>query len=112
MFEYDENGNFVTNPKYTEIIRLHEMLEEAGIPHTFEKMFDGYQVCYPVHRNDYHCVMDAIEHHGSYGCDEDLLEIMGLLTPEEEENYSVLGFLTAENVLNRIKAHYEQQEEA
>lgn len=50
--------------------------------------------------------MDAIEHYGSYGKDEDKLEIMGLLTPDEEEHDSVLGYLTAEDVFERIRKHH------
>jgi hypothetical protein len=51
--------------------------------------------------------MDAIEHYASYGRSEDLLEIMGLLTSEEEGYDSVKGYLTAEDVFQRIKKHYE-----
>ena len=105
----DKNGNFITNPKYTEIKKLHKMLSEAGIPHTFEKNMDGWQVCYPdVPRVSDECVMDAIQHYGSYGKDENLLEIMGLLTEEEAEQDSVAGWLTAENVFERIKKHWEE----
>lgn len=102
--KFDKNGQYITNPKYTEIKRLHKMLDEAGIPHTFEKFMDGWQVCYPS--NDGR-VMDAIQHFGSYGRDQNLLEIMGLLTPEEAQHDSVAGWLTAENVFERIREHYE-----
>jgi hypothetical protein len=50
--------------------------------------------------------MDAIEHYGSYGNSCDELEIMGLLTPEEVEYDSVVGYLTAEDVFERIRKHY------
>lgn len=107
---FDESGNFKTNPKYTEIIRLHEMLEKAGIPHGLGKYMDGWQICYPTAtRTSKKCVMDAIQHFGSYGKDENLLEIMGLLTEEEAEHDSVAGYLTAENVFERIKKHWEEQ---
>ena len=103
---YDENGNYITDTRYQEILKLDTMLTEKGIPHTLQKLFDGWQVLYP--ENGKKLVMDAIEHFGSYGNEEDLLEIMGLLTPEEEEDNSVLGHLTAEEVCKRIKQHWEE----
>lgn len=90
--------------KYNEIIKLHEMLTEANIPHEFHRLYDGYQICYPAKQN---CIADAIEHYGSYGNDEDTLEIMGLLTEEEWEQDGVLGHLTAEEVFKRFKSHYD-----
>ena len=87
------------------------MLEENDIPHVFGKAYDGWMVCYPVARHSQHCVLDAIEHSHSYGNWEDRLEIMGLLTPEEEEYDSVVGHLTAENVFERIKKHWEEHRE-
>ena len=103
---FDKQGNYITNPNYRAIIRLHEMLETAGIPHTFVPMMDGWQIAYPVDRHDIRCVMDAVEHHGSYGHEADLIEIMGLLTPEEQEWDSVVGHLTAQEVFDRIRAHW------
>lgn len=102
---FDENGEYITDPKYTEILKLDLMLKEAEIPHTFEKFMDGWQVVYP--ENGENRVADAIEYMGSYGNEKDLLEIMGLLTPKElEEGDSVLGYITAENVFDRIKSHW------
>lgn len=100
----DKYGNYILNERYTEILKLDKMLEEAEIPHTLTRSRDGWQVFYPDVDN---CVADAIEFYGSYGSEEDLLEIMGLLTPEEAEHDSVLGHLTAENVFERMRAHYE-----
>lgn len=103
--------HFDLNPKYTEIIRLHGLLEENDIPHVIRRWMDGWMVCYPVARPLENCVMDAIEMTGSYGASEDKLEIQGLLTPEEEEYDSVVGHLTAENVFERIKKHWEENKE-
>lgn len=94
------------NSSYQEILKLDRMLTDANIPHTLQRRFDGWQICYPVERPSYDCVMDAIELFGSYGQEKDRLEIMGLLTPEEEEIDSVLGYLTAEDVFERISRHY------
>ena len=99
----NENGEYALNESYKEILRLHEMLVEQGIPHTLDRFFDGWQICYP--EQGVERVMDAIEHFGSYGNETDSLEIMGLLTDEEKEHDSVLGHLTAEEVFARIVAH-------
>lgn len=103
--------HFRLNDKYKEIIRLHEMLEGNDIPHVIRRCLDGWQVCYPCCRSNDECIADAIEHQGSYGREEDLLEIMGLLTHEEEEYDSVAGYLTAENVFERFKEHWEAHKE-
>lgn len=105
---YDPITNeWTTDSKYQEILKLDKMLIEADIPHTLRKLMDGWQICYPdTDRGDPYCIMDAIQHCGSYGREADLLEIMGLLTPEEEQHDSVLGHLTAENVFERIRKHY------
>ena len=97
--------DYSTNSNYQEILKLDRMLTDASIPHTLDRLFDGWQVCYPT-REQPELVMDAIEHYGSYGKDEDKLEIMGLLTPDEEEHDSVLGYLTAEDVFERIRKHH------
>lgn len=96
---------------YQEILRLQKMLEENDIPHVISRWLDGWMVCYPVARPSEDCVIDAIENSHSYGYHEDRLEIMGLLTPEEEACDSVVGHLTAENVFERIKKHWDSHKE-
>ena len=53
-------------------------------------------------------VCSVIEGYGTYGAEDDRLEIMGLLISEEEANDTVAGWLTAEDVFSRIKKHYEE----
>ena len=96
--------------EYKEIFRLKEMLEEANIPFEWETsnfMFSkGYKIV--IYSKDGTYLCDCIENLGSYGNKEDKLEIMGGLTEEESENdYSVLGWLTAEEVFKRFKYCYE-----
>ena len=108
--------------KYTEILKLKRMLEEANIPFTFtddcfnvKKRIDTgspiakflYGEQYPAYQIRLGNLADVIEHDGSYGHEQDLLEIMGGLTEEEEEHNSVLGYLTAEEVFKRFKYCYE-----
>jgi hypothetical protein len=53
-------------------------------------------------------VCSVIEHEFSYGREKDLLEIQGLMTEQEmeEEQDTVLGYLTADNVFERINMHW------
>lgn len=111
-----------------EIERLHNMLLEAGIDHEwkdrtpphwdlivakepefFADISWGWQII--VYKENGERLVSAIEGYGSYGyangflgVHSDLIEIMGLLTPEEEdEGWGVKGWLTAEEVFRRIK---------
>lgn len=83
---------------YNEIVKLHEMLTKADIPHEFTEEWGGHHILYSC--MGYTC--SVIEHDYSYGNKRDLLEIMGLLTPEESAQDSVAGYLTADDVFNRI----------
>lgn len=90
---------------YKEIFKLRDMLDKAGIPYLCENGFmNGLAIAYPNRENR---VCSAIEHDGSYGREADKIEIMGLLTDEESKYDSVVGWLTAEEVFERIKTHYE-----
>ena len=103
---FDADEKYITDNRYQEILRLDAMLTEKQIPHTCQKAMDGWQVIYP--QDGKKRVMDAIEHFGSYGSEQDRLEIIGLLTPEEKKNDSVLGYLSAEEVFSRIDRHWKE----
>lgn len=96
-----------------EILKLKEMLEKAKIPFEFnDDFFDGdhkpsYQIIIRNKENPKYALCDVIYHFGSYGYDQNLLEIMGALTEEEFEDNSVLGYLTADEVFERFKYCYE-----
>ena len=88
------------------IKKLSDMLTAANIPYelTTDSMGNSdNQLWYPNCENN---VMDAICNKYSYGGDEELIEIMGLLTEEEAEYDDVIGYLTPENVFERIARHY------
>lgn len=104
---YDEHGNYITDNRYTEIKKLHDMLTESKVPHVFQEFLDGWQVIYP--EDGVNRVMDAVELFGSDGSSDDLLEIMGLLTPGEAEVDSVVGNLSAIDVFDRIYRHWIEQ---
>ena len=100
--------------KYTEIFKLKEMLEKDNIPHEFIDRSpdwmgrESWQICYPVAKLEDR-ICSCIQSYGSYGSENDLLEIKGLITDEEYDEYGgVLGCVTAEEVFNRIKQHYDE----
>ena len=105
--------------KYTEIFRLKKMLEQVHIPFVYAEhsidtkpygKWEHYQICYPCAEADMR-VCSVIEGDRTYGHEDDLLEIMGLLAPEEENYDSVVGSLTAYEVFARINDHYKRMEQ-
>lgn len=109
--------------KYNEILKLKDMLDKAKIPYQSftddcfnvkdklntvpKSVFDSLKNHYPAYQLRLNENIDVIEHWGSYGNEDDLLEIMGALTEEEYKDDSVLGHLTAEEVFKRFKYCYE-----
>ena len=91
----------------TEMTKLITLLINSDIPFdlTTDAMGNQHnQVWYPSRDNT---VCDVICHEYSYGGKDGLLEMMGLLTDEEAEGDSVLGWLTADEVYRRISADYK-----
>lgn len=62
-----------------------------------------HQICVPCMPEDGECRWDAICQPGSYGYEQGLLEIYGELVKEEDRD-SVVGWLTADDVIKRIEA--------
>ena len=103
-----------------EILKLHDMLTKAGIPHAFEPHpVGGYQIAYYGHEArpepepgheiglGWGSVCSAVETPTSYGNEKDLIEISGLLNDEEAESDGVAGYLAADDVFARILAHWK-----
>lgn len=88
---------------YSEIKKLINLLDGEGIPYELTKEFNGYHIVYP-NSEERRC--SVICHDYSYGHEAGLLEIMGLLTEEETWYDSVVGWLEAEDVFNRIHNDY------
>ena len=86
-----------------EIIKLHEMLKKANIPHIFKEYLEGYQIII-VENNIVLC--DCVINRISYGHEKGLLEIYGALTEKEYEEDEVLGYLNAEEVFKRFEYCY------
>lgn len=91
--------------KIRSIAKLTIMLSEREIPFDFEEVpfLGGHHLYYP---NAKDTVCSVIQFRGSYGYENNKLEIMGLLTDEESKEDSVVGNLSAEEVFKRIEKHY------
>ncbi len=104
---------------YAEIHRLHRLLLDADIPHDFGPcVAGGYQLCYFGHAGAEAPVPDGRA--ASFVClvcltaigkggEDGLLELHGLLTPEEEQQ-GFVDDLTAEAVLRRIRLRWTSEQ--
>lgn len=92
------------NEKYTEILKLDQMLRDKGIPHELRRLADGWQIVYVIGGVT---IADVIQTWTSCGHKDNLLELMGLLSGDERQEDTVLGWLTAEEVFKRINRHYK-----
>lgn len=101
--------------KYTEIFKLKNMLDAIDLEHEFYDrsvgiaQYEHYQIILLDEKGDR--IVSVVQGSCTYGGDNNKLEIMGLLTPEEEEHDSVVGWLTAEEVYERIMNYYGSREE-
>ena len=82
------------NPKYKAIIVLENKLTEKKIPHELLRLMDGWKIAYP---NNEQCVFDVIEHRGSYGHTEDLMEAYG------DGIEDVIGFMDIDTALSHFE---------
>lgn len=87
-------------PVDNEMNKLIIMLAKADIPFDLAIHSGRPQVFYPSYEK---VICDVICHWGSYGHEKGLLEIMGLVEEAEDD---VEGYLTAEEVFNRMARHY------
>lgn len=62
-----------------------------------------HQICVPCSPEEGKCRWDAICQPGSYGYEEGLLEIYGEIVNRPEDGDSVVGFLTAADVIQRLE---------
>lgn len=92
-------------PKYAEIFKLAAELAERDIPFKFEYVKCGeLKQCYLWYIDGQQLPATVAQGNATYGFEDGLLEITGLLYPEEAEKSEdgSLGWLTAGNVLERI----------
>ena len=88
------------NINFTEIEKLHSLLTEAGIPHTFAPVWDGMQIRMYADSMLIHELDDAVIHSGSHGVQDGLLETFYLNDCE--------GWETAEQIFKGWKRMYKK----
>lgn len=88
-----ENGMSLNKSvDFSEIDKLEKGLQEKNIPYDRHRLFDGWQI---------ECDgWDAICHRGSYGGTDGLLEIMGDIVENDDDD--VEGYLRAKDILSRL----------
>lgn len=90
------------------LTELRRLLNEAGIPYEDNSELLRVSIMDRVwYRRDGNVICSAVWGMGSYGYEDGLIEIMGLLTDEEQEKDDVVGYLTPEEVFRRIKKDWE-----
>lgn len=72
---------------------------------SIKERFSRHQIAIPAVGAD-NWEWDAICHNGSYGYEEGLLEVMGDPVVRKEDGDSVKGFLTADDVIQRLEEYY------
>lgn len=97
---------------YKEIFKLKVLLDINNIEYEFydrsilglNKRVDRlhYQIIIYKDKEKTERLISIVEGLYTYGYEVDKLEIMGLLTEDEEKHDSVVGYLTANEVLDRI----------
>lgn len=91
------------------LTELRRLLKEAGIPYENSSVdFLGSIIDRVWYKRDDNIICSVIYGPASHGWRDGLLEIMGLLTEEEQEKDDVVGYLTSEEVFRRIKEDWER----
>lgn len=91
-----------------EMDKLRNMLDVNRIKYNYNVRPEGIKQII-VYDNGVE-VVDIIYGSGIRGFRQGLLAIIGLLTEEELECDDIVGYLTAENVYNRIKKYFNEVE--
>ena len=91
--------------RYAEIFKLAEELAERDVEFELKVVaMDGLKKCYLYYPDRFRRIALIVQGTGTHGNEDGLLQIDGLMYPEEEEKSEdgTLGWLTAGNVLERI----------
>lgn len=96
----------VTSEKFQEILKLETMLIKSGIPYEMCRYADGWKLYYPTKENR---ACDVTEMSGSYGYQDDLMEMSGNLTKPYVGGIGLIGHLDAKWAFNRIKHDYDKR---
>ena len=107
---FEENRKLMKNNEYLNEYLKDKEYYQILLFNDFREVMDHYNT-YKVFDNEKR-IISIVQGYGTYGEEDDLLEIMGLLTEEEEKIDSVTGYLTAEDVFNRIVKDFKDKSES
>ena len=107
---FEENRKLMKNNEYLNEYLKDKEYYQILLFNDFREVMEHYNT-YKVFDNEKR-IISIVQGYGTYGEEDDLLEIMGLLTEEEEKIDSVTGYLTAEDVFNRIVKYFKDKSES
>ena len=106
---FEEDRKLMENNEYLNEYLKDKEYYQILLFNDFREVMEHYNT-YKVFDNEKR-IISIVQGYGTYGEEDDLLEIMGLLTEEEEKIDSVTGYLTAEDVFNRIVKYFKDKSE-
>ena len=107
---FEENRKLMKNNEYLNEYLKDKEYYQILLFNDFREVMEHYNT-YKVFDNEKR-IISIVQGYGTYGEEDDLLEIMGLLTEEEEKIDDVTGYLTAEDVFNRIVKYFKDKSES
>ena len=107
---FEEDRKLMKNNEYLNEYLKDKEYYQILLFNDFREVMEHYNT-YKVFDNEKRIIL-IVQGYGTYGEEDDLLEIMGLLTEEEEKIDSVTGYLTAEDVFNRIVKYFKDKSES
>ena len=105
----EEDRKLMKNNEYLNEYLKDKEYYQILLFNDFREVMEHYNT-YKVFDNEKR-IISIVQGYGTYGEEDDLLEIMGLLTEEEEKIDDVTGYLTAEDVFNRIVKYFKNKSE-
>ena len=106
---FEEDRKLMKNNEYLNEYLKDKEYYQILLFNDFREVMEHYNT-YKVFNNEKR-IISIVQGYGTYGEEDDLLEIMGLLTEEEEKIDDVTGYLTAEDVFNRIIKYFKDKSE-
>ena len=106
----EEDRKLMKNNEYLNEYLKDKEYYQILLFNDFREVMEHYNT-YKVFDNEKR-IISIVQGYGTYGEEDDLLEIMGLLTEEEEKIDDVTGYLTAEDVFNRIIKYFKDKSES
>ena len=107
---FEEDRKLMENNEYLNEYLKDKEYYQILLFNDFREVMEHYNK-YKVFNNEKR-IISIVQGYVTYGEEDDLLEIMGLLTEEEEKIDDVTGYLTAEDVFNRIVKYFKDKSES